>query len=48
MTPDNEQMNVEGTATPQNLNYGPLLMPIMPDYNSHVYGMWKIVTRWTL
>jgi hypothetical protein len=48
MTPDNDKMNVEGIAMPQNLNYGLLLMPLMPDCNSHVYGMWKIVTRWTL
>jgi hypothetical protein len=48
MTPRNEKMNAEGTATPQKLKYGLLLMPLMPDYNSHVYGMRKIVTRWTL
>jgi hypothetical protein len=25
-----------------------LLMSLMPDYNSHVCGTWKIVTGWTL
>jgi len=39
MTLDKEKMNVEGTAMPQKLNYGLLLMPLMSDYNSHVYGM---------
>jgi len=48
MTLDNEKMNTEGKAMAQKLNYGLLLMPSMPDSNSHAYGMWKIVTGWTL
>jgi hypothetical protein len=41
-------MNKEGKAMSQKLNYVLLLMPLMPDYSSHVSGMWKIVTGWTL
>lgn len=41
-------MNMEEKPMPQKLNYGLLLMPLMPDYNLHVFGMWKIVKGWTL
>jgi hypothetical protein len=48
MTPDNEKINTEKNATPKKLNYALLFIPLMPEYTSHIHGMWKTVTRWTL